>query len=181
MVGRVEVLQADAIFGMAVSASSRAIALVGYTQGTGGYLLVLDADGAQQWLVSMGREVAVYGVTFAPNGDLVACGSDPDSFIGRRAPDGTVLWRKTYGADADGFAFGIAMTPSGDIAATGGRSPVVAVRTTPDGTTRWTRTLAVGSPFSGRGSRSWVASPSTTGKRIRRGLIAVGCIRIPDR
>src|SRR5437899_8138824 len=63
-VERVEVPQADEIFGMAVSASSRAIALAGYTQGTGGYLLVLDADGAQQWLVSMGREVAVYGVTF---------------------------------------------------------------------------------------------------------------------
>lgn len=151
-VERVEVPQADEIFGMAVSASSRAIALAGYTQGTGGYLLVLDADGAQQWLVSMGREVAVYGVTFAPNGDLVACGSDPDSFIGRWAPDGTLLWRKTYGADADGFAFGIAMMPSGDIAAAGGRSPVVAVRTTPDGTTRWTRTLAVGSPSSGRGA-----------------------------
>jgi hypothetical protein len=70
-----EVPQADEIFSMAVSASSRAIALAGYTQGTGGYLLLLDADGALQWLVSMGREVAVYGVTFAPNGDVVACGS----------------------------------------------------------------------------------------------------------
>jgi len=151
-VERVEVPQLGEIFGMAVSASSRAIALAGYTQGTGGYLLVLDADGAQQWLVSMGREAAVYGVAFAPNGDLVACGSDPDSFIGRWAPDGTLLWRKRYGADADGFAFGIAMTPSGDIAAAGGRRPVVAVRTTPDGTTRWTRTLGFGSPSSGRGA-----------------------------
>src|SRR5207245_7014048 len=105
----------------------------GYTQGTGGYLLVLDADGAQQWLVSMGREVAVYGVTFAPNGDLVACGSDPDSFIGRWAPDGTLLWRKTSGADADGFALGVALTPSGDLAGAGGRSPVGAGRRAPDG------------------------------------------------
>jgi len=113
---------------------------------------MLDADGVQQWLVSMGPAVAVYGVTFAPNGDLVACGSDPDSFIGRWAPDGTLLWRNTYGPDADGFGFGIAMTPSGDIAAAGGRSPVVAVRTAPDGTMRWTRTLASGSPYSGRGA-----------------------------
>jgi PQQ-like domain len=147
-----EVQQADEIFGMAVSASSGAIALAGYTQGTGGYLLALDADGAQQWLVSMGREVAVYAVTFAPNGEVVACGSDPNAFIGRWAPDGTLLWRKTYPVSADGFSFGIAMTPSGDIAAAGGRDPVIAVRTAPDGTTRWTRTLALGSPQSGRGA-----------------------------
>lgn len=147
-----EVPKADEIFGMAVSASSRAIALAGYTQGTGGYLLMLDADGVQQWLISMGPAVAVYGVTFAPNGDLVACGSDPDSFIGRWAPDGTLLWRNTYGPNGDGFGFGIAMTPSGDIAAAGGRSPVVAVRTAPDGTMRWTRTLAAGSPSAGRGA-----------------------------
>lgn len=147
-----EVPQADEIFGMAVSASSGAIALAGYTQGTGGYLLVLDADGALEWLVSMGREVAVYGVKFALNGDVVACGSDPDAFLGRWAPDGTLLWRKRYQADADGFSFGIALMPSGDIVAAGGRGPVVAIRTAPDGTTRWTRTLALGSPFSGRGA-----------------------------
>src|SRR5438270_7853636 len=94
-VERVEAPQADEIFGMAVSTSSRAIALAGYTQGTGGYLLVLDEDGAQQWLVSMGREVAVYGVPFPPTGDQVARGSDPDSFIGRWAPDGALLWRQT--------------------------------------------------------------------------------------
>src|SRR5438309_1459387 len=151
-VERVEVPQADEIFGMAVSVSSGAIALAGYTQGTGGYLLVLDADGAQQWLVSMGSQVAVYGVTFAPNGDVVACGSDPNSFIGRWAPDGTLLWRQTYPVEADGFSFGIVMTPSGDIAAAGGRDPVIAIRTAPDGTTRWTRTLALGSPNSGRGA-----------------------------
>jgi len=147
-----EVPQADEIFGMAVSESSGAIALAGYTQGTGGYLLVLDADGALQWLVSMGREVTVYGVTFAPNGDVVACGWNPDAFLGRWAPDGTLLWRKTYQVDADGFSFGIAMTRSGDIVAAGGRGPVVAIRTAPDGTTRWTRTLALGSPSSGRGA-----------------------------
>ena len=147
-----EVPQADEIFGMAVSASSGAIALAGYTQGTGGYLLLLDADGALKWLVSMGPAVAVYGATFAPNGDVVACGSNPDSFLGRWAPDGTLLWRKTYQLGADGFSFGIAMTPSGDIVAAGGRGPVVAIRTAPDGTTRWTRTLALGSPSRGVGA-----------------------------
>ena len=147
-----EIPQADEIFGMAVSVSSGAIALAGYTQGTGGYLLVLDAEGAQQWLVSMGSQVAVYGVTFAPNGDVVACGSDPNSFIGRWAPDGTLLWRQTYPVEADGFSFGIVMTPSGDIAAAGGRDPVIAIRTAPEGTTRWTRTLSLGSPNSGRGA-----------------------------
>lgn len=140
--------QADEIFAMAASPSG-AIALGGYTQGTGGYLLVLNRDGASQWLVPMGREVAVYGVTFAANGDVVACGSNPDAFLGRWAPDGTLIWRKTYQADADGFSFGIAMTPSGDIVAAGGRGPVVAMRTAADGTTRWTRALALGSPSSG--------------------------------
>jgi len=147
-----QVPQADEIFGMAVSASFGAIALGGYTQGTGGYVLVLDADGALQWLSSMGPQAAVYGVTFAPNGDVVACGSNPHSFLGRWAPDGTLLWQKTYPVDADGFSFGIALTPSGDIAAAGGRGPVVAIRTAPDGTTRWTRTLALGSPSSGLGA-----------------------------
>jgi hypothetical protein len=143
--------QADEIFSMVVS-SSGAIALGGYTQGTGGYVLVLDADAVQQWVVSMGPSVAVYGVAFAANGDLVACGSNPDSFIGRWAGDGTLLWRKTYPVNADGFSFGIAITPSGELAAAGGRGPVVAVRTAADGTTLWTRTLAVGSPSSGRGA-----------------------------
>ena len=147
-----QVPQADEIFAMAVASPSGAIALGGYTQGTGGYLLVLNADGALQWLVSMGREVAVYGVTFAANGDVVACGSNPDAFLGRWASDGKLLWRQIYPADADGFSFGIAMTPSGDIVAAGGRGPVVAMRTAPDGTARWTRTLALGSPSSGRGA-----------------------------
>jgi hypothetical protein len=140
-----QVAQADEIFGMAVSASTGAIALAGYTQGTGGYLLLLDADGALQWLVSMGPGVAFYGVTFAPNGDVIACGSDPASFIGRWTHDGTLLWREAYAVDADGFSYGIAMTPSGDIAAAGGRGPIVAIRTAPDGTSLWTRTLAFGS------------------------------------
>jgi hypothetical protein len=154
--GKVErvlgVPQADEIFGMAVSASSGAIALGGYTQGSGGYVLVLDAEGALQWLVSMGPSVAVYGVTFAPNGDVVACGSDSGAFLGRWASDGTLLWRKAYQVDADGFSFGIAMTPSGDIVAAGGRGPVVAMRTAPDGTTLWTRSLTLGSAASGRGA-----------------------------
>jgi hypothetical protein len=98
------------------------------------------------------RETAFYGVTFAPNGDVVACGSDPGSFIGRWAQDGMLLWRKTYAVDADGFSYGIAMTPSGDIAAAGGRGPVFAIRTSPDGTRLWTRTLAFGSPATSRGA-----------------------------
>src|SRR3954471_16895382 len=40
----------------------------------------------------MGPSVAVYGVAFAPNGDVVACGSDPNPFIARWTPDGTLLW-----------------------------------------------------------------------------------------
>src|SRR5207248_11306337 len=58
--------------------------------------------------------------------DVVACGSDPNAFIVRWAPDGTLLWRQTYPVEADGFSFGIVMTPSGDIAAAGGRDPVIA-------------------------------------------------------
>jgi len=134
----------DDIFAMAVSVSG-AIALGGYTQGgEGGYLLLLDAEGTQKWAVPLGYHGAIYGVTFAPNGDVVACGSDPDSFIGRWAPDGTQVWRKTYPVASDGFAYGIALTPSGDIAAAGGRGPVFALLVDADGATLWTRSFDLG-------------------------------------
>jgi hypothetical protein len=159
--GKVErtlgVAGADDIYAMAVSPAG-AIALAGYTQGTGGYLMLLDASGAQKWLDSLGPVVALYGVAFAANGDVVACGSDSASFIGRWTASGSLLWLKNYPVDASGFSFGLSLTPSGDIAAAGGSGPVVALLTAPDGTTLWTRTLAVAPRATARGA---IATDST--------------------
>jgi hypothetical protein len=132
---------ADEIFALAV-APSGAIALAGYTQGSGGYVMELSPAGDVLWDAVLGLGAAAYGVGFAPEGDVVACGSDQGGWIGRWSPAGQLAWRQTYSADADGFSYGLAVAPTGDVAAAGGRAPVVAVSVGPDGAQRWAQRFA---------------------------------------
>jgi uncharacterized delta-60 repeat protein len=97
------------------------------------------------------------GVAVAADGSVYVTGTTlsfgaggRDAFLLKYAPDGSLVWQRTYGTAADEFGNAVAVAPDGSIYITGqyGDGNVFLVKFAPGGNLIWQKTYGQNGPFS---------------------------------
>ncbi|HUS16862.1 MAG TPA: hypothetical protein VM536_17840 [Chloroflexia bacterium] len=160
---------ADEVTGGAAVAADGSTYLAGFTTSFGNgdlslFIIKFAPDGSLAWQrtwdgpESFGSDQAT-DVAVAPDGTVYVAGATQgtggDALLLKFAPDGTLLWQRTWGGPANEGAEAVAVAPDGTVYLSGattsfgsGDTQLFVVQFAPDGSLRWQRTWG---PASGQG------------------------------